>query len=287
MLFYYNDFLQTMKITKTVAELKELLAEQQDIALVPTMGALHQGHISLVEQARKIGKTVVVSVFVNPTQFNDPSDLEKYPRDLDADARLLQSAGADIMFAPSVDQIYPKDVQVVALEGRWEELATVMEGALRPGHFQGVVQVVGRLFDIVEPRYAFFGEKDFQQLAIIRSMVASEGRKIQIIGCPIVRAEDGLALSSRNALLSKDERSTAPAIYAEINALKARINNELDIEIEKLLNESIENLKNIKYLCPEYIEVVDPDTLQPTSDRTRFRICTAVKCGAVRLIDNI
>lgn len=276
-----------MKITKTVAELQELLAKEQNIAFVPTMGALHEGHISLVTQARKTGGTVVVSVFVNPTQFNDPNDLEKYPRNLDADAQLLQSAGADIMFAPSVDQIYPEDMQVEACEGQWEELSKVMEGALRPGHFQGVVQVVSRLFDIVKPQYAFFGEKDFQQLAIIRSMIKGQTRDIQIIGCPIIRATDGLALSSRNALLSIDERAVASAIYAQITSLKTRIENELNIEIEKLVNESVENLKNIKYLCPEYIEVVDPDTLQPTSNRIRFRICTAVKCGSVRLIDNI
>ncbi|MEG0162468.1 MAG: pantoate--beta-alanine ligase [Mucinivorans sp.] len=237
-----------MQITKTVAELNQALDEKTDIAFVPTMGALHNGHVSLVKKARSIGRTVVVSVFVNPTQFNDQTDLVKYPRTLEADAELLSAAGADILFAPSVDEVYPHDA-AQAQGGEWEYLAQVMEGARRPGHFSGVVQVVSRLFDLVKPRWAMFGEKDFQQLAIIRSMVAERSMEVEIVGCPIVRGADGLALSSRNALMNEGERTAAPLIYKELSALKAKIESTPSAEIEKLIEESIENLKNNKYLC--------------------------------------
>lgn len=276
-----------MKIIKTVAQLQDELKGASDIALVPTMGALHAGHVSLVERARNIAQTVVVSVFVNPTQFNDPNDLEKYPRNLDADAAMLDAARADILFAPSVQEMYPQDMEVKALSGQWEQVARVMEGALRPGHFQGVVQVVGRLFDIVKPQKALFGEKDFQQLAVICAMVRDERRPIEIVGCPIVRAQDGLALSSRNALLSADERAVAPIIYSVLCDLKAKIKSDLSQSIEKLSQDAIANMKNNRYLCPEYIEVVDELTLLPTASRDHFRICTAVRCGSTRLIDNI
>ncbi|MEF9950440.1 MAG: pantoate--beta-alanine ligase, partial [Mucinivorans sp.] len=159
-----------MQITKTVSELRAAVNGKTGIAFVPTMGALHQGHVSLVKKARSTGQTVVVSVFVNPTQFNDQNDLAKYPRTETADAELLAAAGADILFMPSVEEVYPKGAPL-AKGGKWEELAQVMEGARRPGHFGGVVQVVSRLLELVEPRWAMFGEKDFQQLAIIRSMV--------------------------------------------------------------------------------------------------------------------
>ncbi|MEG1414401.1 MAG: pantoate--beta-alanine ligase [Mucinivorans sp.] len=275
-----------MQITKTVSELRAAVNGKTGIAFVPTMGALHQGHVSLVKKARSTGQTVVVSVFVNPTQFNDQNDLAKYPRTETADAELLAAAGADILFMPSVEEVYPKGAPL-AKGGKWEELAQVMEGARRPGHFGGVVQVVSRLLELVEPRWAMFGEKDFQQLAIIRSMVEERGLAVEIVGCPIVRGDDGLALSSRNALLGVPERAAAPLIFGELTALKSKIEKEHDQPIEKLVAQAIANLENNKYLCPEYIEVVDPVTLRATQDRHSFRICAAVKCGAVRLIDNI
>lgn len=278
-----------MEITKTVEELQSALKGKADIVFVPTMGALHEGHISLVRKARTEGSIVVVSVFVNPTQFNDPTDLAKYPRTLEADAAMLAQAGADILFAPSVEQIYPKGAKSSTNVERpaYMALAEVMEGALRPGHFEGVVQVVGRLFDLVNPQKAIFGEKDFQQLAILRAMTAHQARPIKIIGHPIVRDADGLALSSRNALLGADERAAAPLIYKELCDLKAKIDKDQGSTIENLSKQAIANLENNRYLCPEYIEVVDPQTLRPTVDRRNFRICTAVRCGSVRLIDNI
>lgn len=276
-----------MRQTTTVGELREALRGAKNIVFVPTMGALHDGHLALVARARELGQTVVVSVFVNPTQFNDKGDLAKYPRTLAADAALLAAAGVDVLFAPSVDEIYPDGVDVAPDMQPYASLIGVMEGAQRPGHFEGVVQVVGRLFDLVQPDKAIFGEKDFQQLAIIRAMVSQQGRAVEIIGHPIVRGADGLALSSRNALLGADERAAAPLIYKELCALKAEIEKNKALSIEKLLENAVENLKNNRYLCPEYIECVDPKTLQSTSDRLNFRLCAAVRCGSIRLIDNI
>lgn len=276
-----------MRQTTTVGELREVLRGAKNIAFVPTMGALHDGHLALVARARELGQTVVVSVFVNPTQFNDKGDLAKYPRTLAADAALLAAAGVDVLFAPSVDEIYPDGVDVAPDMQPYASLIGVMEGAQRPGHFEGVVQVVGRLFDLVQPDKAIFGEKDFQQLAIIRAMVSQQGRAVEIIGHPIVRGADGLALSSRNALLGADERAAAPLIYKELCALKAEIEKNKALSIAKLLENAVENLKNNRYLCPEYIECVDSKTLQSTSDRLNFRLCAAVRCGSIRLIDNI
>lgn len=276
-----------MRQTTTVGELREALRDRSSIVFVPTMGALHDGHLALVARARELGKTVVVSVFVNPTQFNDKGDLAKYPRTLAADAALLAAAGVDVLFAPSVAEIYPDGVDVAPDMKPYASLIGVMEGAQRPGHFEGVVQVVGRLFDLVQPDKAVFGEKDFQQLAIIRAMVAEQARAVEIVGHPIVRAADGLALSSRNALLGADERAAAPLIYKELCELKAEIEKNKALSIEKLLEKAVENLKNNRYLCPEYIECVDGQTLQGTSDRLNFRLCAAVRCGSIRLIDNI
>lgn len=280
-----------MVIVKTAQELGQVLGEKggKTVGFVPTMGALHEGHLSLVERARAASDVVVVSVFVNPTQFNDQKDLERYPRDLEADAQLVERAGADVLFAPTVAEVYPQGNDKGVFRGQWEQLATVMEGPLRPGHFEGVVQVVGRLFDLVQPTVAFFGEKDFQQLAIIRAMVVEQGRSVEVVGCPIVRAADGLALSSRNALLAVEHRAVAPDIYKVISQLKHDVEHRTDRSIENLLADALENLKNIPYLCPDYLELVDPVTLQPTAQRGegQFRICVAVWCGDVRLIDNV
>lgn len=280
-----------MEIFRTVAPLKEFVAERKrlgNIGFVPTMGALHEGHLSLVEMARRDNQCVVVSVFVNPTQFNDPRDLKSYPRTESADLSLLESAGVDAVFVPSVEVIYPEP------DGRNFDFGTierVMEGASRPGHFNGVAQVVSRLFDIVTPDKAYFGEKDFQQLAIIRLMVEMLGySQIEIVGCPIVRADDGLALSSRNALLDARQRVAAPSIHKAISEMAQALDGSSDKDARMLEQLATDMINGKEHLTVEYIEVVDPVTLgslERVKKGQRVRICTAVRCGAVRLIDNI
>ncbi len=277
-----------MKIVKSVAELQSELKGLPQVGFVPTMGALHAGHISLVERAKGECSTVVVSLFVNPTQFNDKGDLERYPRTLEADAKMLAEAGADLLFAPSVEEVYPEGTDSYTQYDELLPLMQVMEGRCRAGHFEGVVQVVSRLFDIVQPQMAFFGEKDFQQLAIIRKMCEVQGRDIQIVGCEIVRAEDGLALSSRNMLLSAEERAAAPIIYSVLSKVRERIEagakNYRELESNALLDIN----KNL-YLCGEYVEIVDASSLQtPDSNTISVRVCAAIRCGErVRLIDNV
>lgn len=253
------------------------------IGFVPTMGALHSGHIALVERARAECDIVVVSIFVNPTQFNDPSDLQKYPRTEEADLLLLEAAGADYVFAPSVEEVYP---EVDTRRFDFGALESVMEGAHRPGHFNGVAQVVSRLFDMVRPARAYFGEKDFQQLAIIRRMTAEMELPIEIVGCPIVRDVDGLALSSRNTLLVGEKRVAAPEIYRAISHAADK-RGMLPVEdFKRLIISSIDSNEHLKV---EYFEVVDAATLQPVSEwgKGDLRACVAVFAGDVRLIDNI
>ncbi len=275
-----------MKIVSTVQELRELLSRQQSIGFVPTMGALHSGHIELVRRAAAENSTVVVSVFVNPTQFNDKGDLDRYPRTLQSDAELLREVGTTYLFAPSVEEIYPDTQSYTIEDDRLLSLTTQMEGAHRPGHFDGVVQVVGRLFDIVEADRAYFGEKDYQQLAIIKMMVEVQGRSIEIISCPTVRAEDGLALSSRNAQLTEEQRAAAPEIYRTISSLRVRIDSG-EKNFKQLEADAISQIDKNPYLCTEYVEIVDARTLQSPTEEGSVRICTAVKCGKVRLIDNV
>jgi len=203
-----------MKIINTVAALQQAVTEAKQqgltVGLVPTMGALHEGHASLIRQSVAENQLTVVSVFVNPTQFNDPKDLQHYPRTFEADAQLIASLGGDVAFAPSVEEVYPQeDTRVFA----YPPIDTVMEGARRPGHFNGVCQIVSKLFDMVSPDKAYFGEKDFQQIAVVRAMMRDLGYKFQLVPCPIVREESGLALSSRNALMSDEERVLATNIY--------------------------------------------------------------------------
>lgn len=271
-----------MKRVKTVDQLLQALENvSSTVGFVPTMGALHSGHISLVKQAKAECGTVVVSIFVNPTQFNDPKDLEKYPRTVDADVQLLEKAGCDVVFTPSVEQIYPNNYDCPKFDLQGLDLP--MEGASRPGHFAGVVQVVNRLFEIVEPEKAYFGEKDFQQLAIIRQMEQQRGDEIVIVGCPIVRGDDGLALSSRNSLLNTKARCAAPVIYKAIEKASRLTGSTKEIiEKTKALIEQNEMLKVV------YIEIVDKKTLQKVDVVTNnCQLCTAVMCDTVRLIDNI
>ena len=260
--------------------------EGKTIGLVPTMGALHEGHLSLVNRCRKENDVVVVSVFVNPTQFNNKEDLRTYPRTEEADRALLESAGCDIAFMPTVEEIYPEpDTRVFAL-GR---VAEVMEGAMRPGHFNGVAQIVSKLFMFVEPDRAYFGEKDFQQIAVIRSMVKSEGFKLEIVPCPIVREADGLAKSSRNTLLTEAERQTANNIYRVLSESRSWACEQGVREVHDRVVAAINNVPGLEV---QYYSIVDGQTLAEVDswDQTDDIVgCITVFCGSqpIRLIDHI
>ena len=278
-----------MKIIRTVRELKDavnaLKAEGKSVGLVPTMGALHDGHISLVEQARRDNDAVVVSVFVNPTQFNNPDDLRTYPRTEDADCRRLEAAGVDFAFIPSVEEMYPEpDTRVFNLG----DVAAVMEGAMRLGHFNGVAQVVSRLFAMVNPDRAYFGEKDFQQIAVIRRMVELEKFAIEIVSCPIKRESDGLAMSSRNVRLSARQREVAPNIYRILKeSVEAKASG---LSLEETKRKVIEEINAYPEMEVEYYEIVNADDMQPVRDWNDCRQavgCITVYLGDVRLIDNI
>lgn len=281
-----------MIIIRTVAELGDYLRRQRQsgsmIGLVPTMGALHKGHISLVEKAVAENECVVVSVFVNPTQFNNPEDLATYPRKEEDDFRMLAEAGVSAVFAPSVEEIYPGGIDSQPKhEFKLGTAAEVMEGKFRPGHFQGVAQIVSRLFRLVEPDKAYFGEKDFQQIAVIRNMVESEGIKVDIVACPIKRADDGLALSSRNALLTEEQRAIAPEIHA---TLKYSVDYSKDHSVRATHDTVVERLDAIPDMKVEYFEIVDGRTLLPVDEweESPWIVgCITVYCGKVRLIDNI
>jgi pantoate--beta-alanine ligase len=277
-----------MKLVHTIQELRAELDIQRKagkkIGLVPTMGALHEGHASLVRRAVAENEVVVVSDFVNPTQFNDKNDLLKYPRTLEADCELLEKEGAAYVFAPSVEEVYPEpDTRQFS----YAPLDTVMEGKYRPGHFNGVCQIVSKLFMMVEPDKAYFGEKDFQQLAIIREMVKQMNFPLEIVGCPIVREADGLALSSRNARLSEEERQQALNISKTLFQSKEYATTHTVEETQKFVEDSIAAAEGLEL---EYFELVDGTTLQKIStwDETNYAVgCITVYCGEVRLIDNI
>ena len=275
-----------MKVFESVKELRAELdkAEQSGIGFVPTMGALHAGHRSLVERARRENGTVVVSVFVNPTQFNDKNDLKHYPRTPEADARLLEEARADFVLMPTVEEIYP---QPDTRQFDFGLIDKVMEGATRPGHFNGVAQVVSRLFDIVRPARAYFGEKDFQQIAVIKSMVAQLALPIEIVECAIVRGEDGLALSSRNTLLDAAHRAAAPHIYATLRASVAQSQEMAPARLKEWVTAEVERNPLLKVI---YYQSVDARTMQEVAawdDSPRIQGCIAVQAGDIRLIDNI
>lgn len=281
-----------MLIIRTVAELGEYVSNERkngrSIGLVPTMGALHAGHISLVTKAVSENDIVLVSLFVNPTQFNNPTDLATYPRKEEDDFALLREAGASAVFAPSVEEIYPGGVE--GRERHEFELgtaATVMEGKYRPGHFQGVAEIVSKLFRMATPTRAYFGEKDFQQIAVIRNMVASEGIDVDIVACPIKRADDGLALSSRNALLTPEQRAIAPEIY---RSLKASLDYAKEHSVQATHDMVVESINAQPELDVEYYEIVDGKTLLPVAEWEESDSvvgCITVYCGKIRLIDNI
>lgn len=275
-----------MKVVNTVAELNAALAnlKREGVGFVPTMGALHAGHRSLVERARRENDTVVVSVFVNPTQFNDKNDLKNYPRTPEADCAILEAAGADIVFMPTVEVIYPEPDTRQFDFGMVDK---VMEGATRPGHFNGVAQVVSRLFALVNPARAYFGEKDFQQIAVIKAMVEQLAIDIEIVECAIVRGEDGLALSSRNELLTPEHRAAAPHIYATISQCASKMESMSPAELTEWVVATIDSNPLLKTI---YFEAVDARTMQRVekwSDSERIQGCCAVQAGNIRLIDNI
>lgn len=277
-----------MNIVNKISELRLALDECRgrgcSIGLVPTMGALHEGHASLVRRSVAENDVTVVSVFLNPTQFNDPKDLERYPRTLEADCELLDACGADIVFAPGVEEIYPEpDTRCFS----YPPTDSVMEGAMRPGHFNGVCQIVSKLFSYVEPDKAYFGEKDYQQIAVIRRMVADLGFGLEIVPCPVIRQSDGLAMSSRNTLLSDEERQTAANIYRVLNESRT-----LGLTVQQTHDYVVNEIDAIPMLEVQYFNIVDGDTLADVSlwDEAQSVVgCITVFCGEkpIRLIDHI
>ena len=277
-----------MLIVQTIAELKACLNGEREqghsVGLVPTMGALHAGHASLVERSVKENDVTVVSIFLNPTQFNDKKDLERYPRTLEADCELLEKCGAQVVFAPSVEEVYPEpDTRVFS----YPPTDAVMEGAFRPGHFNGVCQIVSKLFDYVEPDRAYFGEKDYQQICVIRRMVEDLKMDINIVACPVIREESGLARSSRNTLLSDDERQLAAHIYRVLSESRKQ-----QMSVAETHDFVVSEIDAIEGLKVQYFSIVDGLTLADVStwdDAESVVGCITVYCGAVpiRLIDHI
>ena len=277
-----------MLIVQTIAELKACLNGEREqghsVGLVPTMGALHAGHASLVERSVKENDVTVVSIFLNPTQFNDKKDLERYPRTLEADCELLEKCGAQVVFAPSVEEVYPEpDTRVFS----YPPTDAVMEGAFRPGHFNGVCQIVSKLFDYVEPDRAYFGEKDYQQICVIRRMVEDLKMDIKIVACPVIREESGLARSSRNTLLSDEERQLATHIYRVLSESRKQ-----QMSIAETHDFVVREIDAIEGLKVQYFSIVDGLTLADVStwdDAESVVGCITVYCGAVpiRLIDHI
>lgn len=263
--------------------ISQIKATGKTVGLVPTMGALHEGHVSLVEKAKSLCDVVVVSIFVNPTQFNNATDLEKYPRTLENDMSLLAPYGVDVVFAPTTSEIYPANYQAATIE--LGKLDRVMEGEHRPGHFQGVVEVVKRLFEITQPVFAFFGQKDFQQVAVIKFMVEYFQMPVTIVECPIIRSEKGLALSSRNMRLSAEEKEQALVIYQTM--VQIQLNYE-GFTPNEWMKKGVE-LINAAGLETEYLEIVHPTTLEKLTDTwiDEAVCCVAAYCGSVRLIDNM
>ncbi len=285
-------FIYIMQKITTVADLRQAIAaakqERRTIGFVPTMGALHEGHLALVHRARLENDIVVVSVFVNPIQFNNAEDLAKYPRTEENDLSLLSGAGVDYAFVPTVEEMYPEPVTTIYHFGEIEE---VMEGPRRPGHFNGVAVVVRRLFELCEPTRAYFGEKDFQQIAIIREMLRQVGYPIEIVPCPIVRAENGLAKSSRNMRLGEEALAFAPNIYATLQKAVEMSKNDTVAHVRQWVVETLSGMESGKEdmrFEPEYFEIVDDTTLQPVENWNGGVVgCITVWLTGVRLIDMI
>lgn len=265
--------------------LDTLKSNKKSIGIVPTMGALHEGHLSLIRKAKEENDCVVCSIFVNPTQFNAAADLEKYPRTAAKDIELLTSVDTDVLLMPSVEEVYPQGLDTT-LELDFGELATTMEGEFRPGHFDGMAQVVNRLLNMVQPHSLYMGQKDFQQITIVRSMLTQLESKIKLVMCPIMRNEDGLAMSSRNVRLTAKNRSLAVKISQTLSEAKNQVENKTPKEVKIWAMKEL----SIPEFKPEYFEIVNGITLQPIDDfnETNFAVaCTAVWAGEVRLIDNM
>jgi pantoate--beta-alanine ligase len=274
---------------KTVEELRSHLSNldtQASLALVPTMGALHQGHLALFQKAVDENAVTVVSIFVNPTQFNNVEDLDKYPRTLEADSALIKTISDEIViFVPSISEVYPKGQNSKSYD--FQGLERVMEGTFREGHFDGVGTVVEKLLNLVKPDRAYFGEKDFQQLQIIRRLVELKKIPVEIIGCPIVREASGLARSSRNERLSKALRKEASFIFKTLNSVKKKFGTK---NAQKVIDWAKQQFERHPDLKLEYIIIAETDTLKPIKEKrpnTKYRVFTAVYAGEVRLIDNI
>ena len=277
-----------MIIVEKLSEIREVLDMMNhssiSIGFVPTMGALHAGHCSLISRAKSENQVVVSSIFVNPTQFNDQSDLSNYPRTPENDAVMLSQSGCDLLFAPSVEEMYPAGL---LLDIDFGPLERVMEGSYRPGHFKGVATVVSRFFDIIKPTKAYFGEKDFQQLAIIREMTKRMHNGISIIGCETMRESDGLAMSSRNIHLTPDERALAGVIYKTLIWASSAVKHDA---IEKVRQEAVTRISSETKFTVQYLEFVDSETLQPILNyehNSKQRVCVAVLTSRTRLIDNV
>ncbi len=280
-----------MKISAyhTVKELSAALKQERQqgksIGFVPTMGALHNGHQSLLEKAAAENEIVVCSIFVNPTQFNNANDLANYPRMIEQDVQMLEKSGCQYAFIPSVEEMYPQGQQT--LDINFGNLELTMEGAFRPGHFKGMATIVDRLFTIVQPDRAYFGEKDFQQLAIVRVMAKMLNHKVQIIGCPTLRESDGLAMSSRNLLLNEKQRKAAPMIYQAMLQAKEFIPHHSPAAIRDLV---IRYIQQSPLFHVQYFEIVNPETLEPINEwepGKKAQGCIAVLTEGPRLIDNI
>ncbi len=276
----------TQEIARLRSETPALEGTTPTLGFVPTMGALHQGHLSLLWRARRENDIAVASIFVNPIQFNNPNDLKTYPRDLEADLKLLEPLELDLVFAPSAEEMYPAGAPIEHYD--FGALEQVMEGKKRPGHFNGVGVVVGRLFKLIAPDKAYFGEKDYQQIAIIRELVRQLQLKVQIVSCPIVREEDGLALSSRNLLLTSENRALAPNIYRILKESVAFAQSGATVlEVRTLVETEVGHVPGMEL---EYFEMVDGESLQPVTrweGAAAVMGCIVVLLGGVRLIDNI
>ncbi|MES3017608.1 MAG: pantoate--beta-alanine ligase [Bacteroidota bacterium] len=276
-----------MEIFRTRAEvrkyLEQLKPEGRVVGFVPTMGALHNGHLSLIETAREKTDVVVCSIFVNPTQFNDKADLANYPRPIDDDIKQLEKANCDVLFLPEVSEMYNStDKWHIELD----KLDNILEGEIRPGHYQGVTQIVKKLFDIVSPDYAFFGQKDFQQFVVISYMVKKLNLDVKLVMCPIVREEDGLAMSSRNVYLSTEDRHHALSLFKALSKAKADFGN---LTISDIKEKAIQYLSNAEGIQVEYFEIYNGNTFEPATTKHADKIIAlvAARVGKIRIIDNM
>jgi pantoate--beta-alanine ligase len=279
----------TVKHIKGIRDYLGPLRTLNRVGFIPTMGALHRGHIALIERAKAENSITVASIFVNPTQFNNKEDLARYPRTLEKDAIMLEKAGCNVLFAPEVEEMYPLRGQGAEVRDKWEDvdlgvLDKVMEGAHRPGHFKGVMQVVSKLFDIIEPHRAYFGQKDFQQLAVIKEMVRQLNYPVEIIACPTIREPDGLAMSSRNMRLTPDERKAAPKIAQVLFKVKEMAGTKSAEELKRFAEEELKKEKSFRL---EYFEIADATTMLPAKTTKNAVACVALHLGSVRLIDNV